>query len=107
MGIVDESIVKAEETIQKVTPAGYVAEFVEPPWRGKPAACRGCRMHPLVGSERRWTVAILTHIDRPQKKMRWSVAMLCEKCTHSKVVRNGLAVDVFLPMLPPGPIPTT
>lgn len=101
-------VAETEELIRKVTPAGWEAKFVVPPWAGRKLVCRGCGRDPDVAAGTvKWASTRITHHDRERRVLRWTQAMLCERCAGSRAVVNRLAVAAFLPMLPPGPVPAT
>jgi hypothetical protein len=85
---------------------GWREEFVEPPWRGQTPKCRGCGRDPAhATSETKFSMSPILRSDGKRKIVQWTVALTCEACTGTPDTMNRLAVEAFLPLLPPGSIP--
>ena len=84
---------------------GWLEEFVEPPWRGQVPVCRGCGLDPALASQTKFSMSPILRSDGKRKVVQWTVALTCEKCTGDGQTMNRLAVEAFLPLLPPGAIP--
>lgn len=80
-------------------------EFVEPPWRGQMPKCRGCGLDPANATATKFSMSPILRSNRKRKIVQWTVALTCEKCTATADTMNRLAVEAFLPLLPPGAIP--
>jgi hypothetical protein len=85
---------------------GWRDEFVEPPWRGQMPKCRGCGADPAhAGPTQKFSMSPILRSDGKRQVIQWTIALTCEKCTPDKDTMNRLAVEAFLPLLPPGSIP--
>jgi len=84
---------------------GWREEFVEPPWRGQVPKCRGCGADPAHTLSQKFSMSPILRSDSKRQVIQWTVALTCEKCTAEKDTMNRLAVEAFLPLLPPGSIP--
>lgn len=101
------AVVRSEALIDKNMPAGWRKEFVDPPWRRDPSSkCRGCGITPEIAKPgTRWGIAAIVKHDRNRCVVLYSFGRICDRCVQSRKVMNRLAVEVFAPLAPPGPIP--
>jgi hypothetical protein len=84
---------------------GWLEEFVEPPWRGQVPKCRGCGLDPAHATASKFSMSPILRSDGKRKVVQWTIALTCEKCTSTPDTMNRLAVEAFMPLLPPGAIP--
>lgn len=98
-----DSLAAFSERLRKAhpLPAGWTQKWVEPPWAGRPPACRGCGRDPAAEIlARKWDNVPIVRDDKKAQVQLVSCAMLCEKCGTNKEAMERVIMQIFMPLAP-------
>ena len=94
----DEARAEAQAQIEELTPPGWKAELVVPPWHHehKRSFCRACGITSATATPGvLWGLATLTRRDEEKKTLYFTFAMTCSSCKEDDAKMRELCARAF------------